>query len=249
MLNTGQLRNAWGPPCAIVPARVVLFGGAPITVDHRAAQAFKALSACMDRHDYPATPTNPPTTGAYVCRAITGGTGFSLHAFGIAVDIRWNENPYQTPAHYAHGLTTTMPPAMVDEILGLRTNNGEQIFGWGGNYSVNKDPMHYEVVCTPADLATGIRSTTPSVEPPTIPPAPPQEIPVADVLIFAANSPEHPANPDGSPGAQWFIDATGLHKINTPEQTALLIGMRSPDFSVVDMPGDLTWYRDMVTTQ
>ena len=42
----------------------------------------------------------PPTgggngTGSFVCRATTGGTSFSQHAYGLAVDVNAFQNPYQ----------------------------------------------------------------------------------------------------------------------------------------------------------
>jgi hypothetical protein len=41
--------------------------------------------------------------------------------------------------------------------LALRTNSGSQIFRWGGNWAgAQADPMHFEVCCRPADLATGV---------------------------------------------------------------------------------------------
>ena len=45
---------------------------------------------------------------------------------------------------------------MVDEIKAIRTNNGVNVFRWGGDYSGNKDAMHYEIVASPAEIATGI---------------------------------------------------------------------------------------------
>lgn len=45
-------------------------------------------------------------------------------------------------------------------ILAIRTNNGKQVWGWGGNFSGSKDPMHYEIICRPSDLATGINWST-----------------------------------------------------------------------------------------
>ena len=42
----------------------------------------------------------PPTgdgngTGSFVCRATTGGTSFSQHAYGLAIDVNTFQNPYQ----------------------------------------------------------------------------------------------------------------------------------------------------------
>jgi len=42
----------------------------------------------------------PPTgdgngTGSFVCRAVTGGTSYSQHAYGLAIDVNTFQNPYQ----------------------------------------------------------------------------------------------------------------------------------------------------------
>jgi hypothetical protein len=113
--------------------------------------AFLALNECLRRHDYRA---HPGQTGAYNCRPITGGTGYSLHAYGIAADINWSANPY------GRRLVTDMPRAMIADVKAIRANNGARVFRWGGDYRGNKDAMHFEVICTPADLATGIRGAT-----------------------------------------------------------------------------------------
>jgi hypothetical protein len=95
-------------------------------------------------------------TGAYNCRVITGGRGHSLHAFGIAVDVNWNTNPYRAD----NVLVTDMPRVMVDNVLRIRTMNGARVFRWGGDYTTSKDAMHFEIVCTPDELATGIDWST-----------------------------------------------------------------------------------------
>lgn len=147
-LSTSQLRVAWGPACALTaPTVVTLHGGGRVRVDGRIVPAVDALNRALTAHDYR---TRQADTGAYNCRRITGGTGYSLHAFGIALDLNWVSNPY------GKKLVTDMPRAMVDDILAIRTVSGRQVWRWGGDYVTNKDAMHYEVVCAPADLATGI---------------------------------------------------------------------------------------------
>jgi len=134
--------------------------------------AWAALNFCLQRFGYAPEAHH---TGAYNCRRITGGSGLSLHAYGpgdkfrfwngvtihtsLAVDINWQRNPF------GPRLITDMPRPMVDSILAIRTNNGRQVWGWGGNYARNKDAMHYEIVCSPGDLATGIRAGTPIATP------------------------------------------------------------------------------------
>lgn len=165
MLTTSQLRKAWGPPCRPASWRVTiaLHGDGRITVDTRTQAAFAALNACLRAHGYR---TRRSDTGAYNCRRITGGTGYSLHAYGIAADLNWQTNPY------SKRLITDMPPAMVAAIKAIRTRNGRQVFGWGGDYRTNKDAMHFEVVCTPGDLATGIDPRTVPGQEPAAPPKP-----------------------------------------------------------------------------
>lgn len=153
-LSTSQLRAVWGPPCGFGQARFTFHTGVPVTVDRRILDACAALDAVMKKWGY--QPTGPDV-GAYVCRRITGGTGYSLHAYGIAIDINWQANPYSA----ANRTVTDMPAGMVAEIEALRTRNGKPVWGWGGHYRSIKDPMHYEVVCTPADLATGIADAGP----------------------------------------------------------------------------------------
>jgi hypothetical protein len=106
------------------------------------------------RADRLGLPHPPADTGAYNCRQITGGTNYSLHAYGIAVDLNWSTNPY------GRTLVTDMPIGMIEAIEGIRTAGGVQVWRWGGRYSNNKDAMHFEVVASPAELARGIQSQT-----------------------------------------------------------------------------------------
>jgi hypothetical protein len=147
-LTTSSARREWSPACTFDKRTIALHGQGRITVRVECVEAFLALDDCLRAHHYL---TRAADTGAYVCRAITGGTGYSLHAYGVAADINWQTNPY------GPRLVTDMPRAMVDDILSIKTGNGEHVFGWGGNYRTNKDAMHFEVLCSRADLATGIR--------------------------------------------------------------------------------------------
>lgn len=147
--STSELRVLWGPPCNTANMVTIPFGknGARITVDRRTVEAFNELAAVMAKYNYAIT---PPDVGAYNCRQITGGTGYSLHAYGIAADVNWQDNPYGPV------LRTNMPSAMIEEIRSIVTNNRVPVFRWGGDYSGNKDAMHFEVVASPAELAAGI---------------------------------------------------------------------------------------------
>ncbi|HWC67271.1 MAG TPA: peptidoglycan-binding protein [Acidimicrobiales bacterium] len=156
MRSTSQLRTSWGPPCQRELTTVMLHSGARIRVAVETVEAFRALDMVLQKHGYAPRSAD---TGGYNCRPVTGGKGFSLHACGIACDINWNSNPYRKD----NKLVTDMSPKMVDDILGVRTAGGLNIFRWGGAFRTFKDAMHYEVVLTPKELATGIDwATVPS---------------------------------------------------------------------------------------
>ena len=151
MRSTAELRILWAPACTAPFARLNLYGEGVVTVDVLIVDALKALNRVLVDWDYR---TRRADTGAYNCRQITGGTNYSLHAYGIAVDLNWNTNPY------GRTLVTDMAIGMIEAIEGIRTAGGVQVWRWGGRYSNNKDAMHFEVVASPAELARGIQSQT-----------------------------------------------------------------------------------------
>ena len=157
MATTSQLRQLWAPACSCKTTTVTLHSGARITVNTGCVEAFKALDVTMQSFRYA---PRSGDTGAFNCRKITGGSGYSLHAYGIAVDYNWNTNPYGAK------LVTDMPRAMVDAGKRITTKGGVTVFGWGGDYRKNKDAMHWEVVCAPADLKKGIDWRTVPADPP-----------------------------------------------------------------------------------
>lgn len=180
--STDTLRSIWAPACQGPFAKVTLYGGGVVVVDPLIVLAVKALDACLRAYTYEAT---APDVGAYNCRPITGGTKYSLHAYGIALDINWQANPY------GKRLVTDMPEEMRAAIKGIRTNGGAQVWRWGGDYAGNKDAMHYEVVASPGELAQGI-------DPSTIPggsPAPSPQPEDDDMPLLI-----------GAPGAWYLLD-------------------------------------------
>jgi hypothetical protein len=148
MRTTSQLRDTWAPACSPTVVRD-LVPGIRISIDSRCVEAFSALGCVLQAWDYH---VRREDTGAYNCRLITGGSGYSLHAYGIAIDINWNSNPYRAD----NRLVTDMPSGMVSDIRRIRTKGGHTVFRWGGDYQNVKDAMHYEVVASPTELATGI---------------------------------------------------------------------------------------------
>lgn len=88
-------------------------------------------------------------TSAYNCRAVTGGSGWSEHAYGTALDV----NPVQNP--YVRG-TTVLPdagrayldrsdvrPGMVVRGHAVVEAFAAVGWGWGGDYSSFRDYQHF----------------------------------------------------------------------------------------------------------
>ncbi len=150
--STSELRKLWSPPCAVEHyVELELHSGAVITVHRLTADVFLAVDAVMERFGYAPRPRD---TGAYNCRKIVGGTNYSLHAYGIAVDYNWSTNPY------GRKLVTDMSPELIDAILAIRTVGDRPALRWGGHYSRNKDAGHFEIIASPEELAAGIDPAT-----------------------------------------------------------------------------------------
>jgi hypothetical protein len=88
-------------------------------------------------------------TSAFNCRAVTGGTGWSEHSFGWAVDV----NPVQNP--YVKG-STVLPPAGTAYLDRSTPARGKILagdatvrafaargWGWGGSWLSLKDYQHF----------------------------------------------------------------------------------------------------------
>ncbi len=88
-------------------------------------------------------------TSAFNCRTVTGGTGWSEHAYGRAIDI----NPVQNP--YVSGTGTVLPPSgrswaertlrvpgMIHAGGPVPRAFGAIGWGWGGTWVNSKDYQH-----------------------------------------------------------------------------------------------------------
>jgi D-alanyl-D-alanine carboxypeptidase len=89
-------------------------------------------------------------TSAFNCRAVTGGSAYSEHSYGWAIDINPVQNPYTT------GAGTVLPPegaAFLDrrrEARGMIHEGDEVVrafaavgWQWGGSWSSIKDYQHF----------------------------------------------------------------------------------------------------------
>src|SRR5690242_14288932 len=171
--STAQQRVAWTAyECNADKMQIIPFGPDRIRVAPPTIDAWRALASVMQSHAYQIRPSD---TDSYNCRQITGGTGRSLHAYGIALDVNWMTNPYRptpdrrkvrfsdkpTQAERARDVKlqiadTDMTPEMIADVLAIKTAGGKRVFEWGGNWSTVKDTMHFELDVAPDDLGTGI---------------------------------------------------------------------------------------------
>lgn len=171
--STSSLRKAWADwACKSGKMVTVDFGPDRIRVVPATKDAWTALARVMSSHGYSIRTAD---TDSYNCRPITGGTGLSLHAFGIALDVNWSTNPYlQTPSGRnarfssrrsqgaraedvkAGKADTDMTTAMIKDVRGIKTVDGQPVFVWGGDWKSVKDSMHFQVDLTPAEMERGI---------------------------------------------------------------------------------------------
>lgn len=159
-VNTNRRRiEAWGQPCptAATAGRVTL-DGRTFACHSDAVDTFEAYEVIRARHGYRLTGND---TGLYNCRRIRHSTNpkdpWSEHAWGKALDQNWLENPA------GNKLVTDMPPAMIADLLQLRTASGAFLLRWGGDWDRDPttghsyyDAMHWGEIAHPLDKATGI---------------------------------------------------------------------------------------------
>jgi hypothetical protein len=152
--------KGWGtgwPQCGGARGNLVTVtadrSGARFSVHRRISVLF---DACIDTMELRGYLCKPPQSGAYNCRQIAGTNSSSLHAWALAADINWTDNPYTTSGRYK------MPLWVPREVF------GPYGFAWGGDYSGSKkDYMHVEFMGTPAQADEQTRRRIAAVAPPS----------------------------------------------------------------------------------
>ena len=88
-------------------------------------------------------------TSAFNCRAVTGGTGWSEHAYGTAIDINPIQNPYVTrsgtvlpPAGKPYADRDVKVPGMIHRKGVVRSAFAAIGWEWGGDWVNTKDYQH-----------------------------------------------------------------------------------------------------------
>jgi len=94
----------------------------------------------------------PPTgdgnnTGSFVCRPTTGGSSYSQHAYGLAVDLNPFQNPYRSDDVVLPELASSYlergwkRPGMINgQVVRAFGSIG---WGWGGAWRSLKDYQHF----------------------------------------------------------------------------------------------------------
>lgn len=94
-------------------------------------------------------PSDDNNTTAFVCRAVTGGTAFSQHAFGLAIDINPLWNPYRRldlvlPPDAGPWLDRSdVRPGMIVEGDAVVAAFDAIGWGWGGRWRSLVDWQHF----------------------------------------------------------------------------------------------------------
>lgn len=145
--STGDLRALWadwlchkGSGSFANPS---FFGKTIGDVAAPAVDAYKALEMALKSSGY-----QPSSSWAYNCRNIAGTNNYSLHSFGIAIDIDPTANPYSTGDPYSGKIKATH----VNAVLAIKNTRGRSVWAWGGNWTKH-DRMHFQIDLGPTDVA------------------------------------------------------------------------------------------------
>ncbi|MFV0524562.1 MAG: M15 family metallopeptidase [Acidimicrobiales bacterium] len=90
-------------------------------------------------------------SGSFVCRPVTGGTSYSEHAYGLAVDINPFQNPYVKGDRVLPELATAytdrarVRPGMIGPDSAPTRAFAAMGWSWGGNWDTLKDYQHFSL--------------------------------------------------------------------------------------------------------
>jgi hypothetical protein len=90
-------------------------------------------------------------TSAFNCRAVTGGSGWSRHAYGTAIDLNPRQNPYVTddgtvlPPEGAAYVDRSPRPGVINRGDGVVEAFAAIGWRWGGDWSNPTDYQHFDI--------------------------------------------------------------------------------------------------------
>jgi hypothetical protein len=238
-LRTQTLREAWASSrcneAEMVPLELL---GRRTRVNRHARDAFAALARALEATGYRAQ-----SAGCFVCRKIRNSPNWSLHAYGLAMDVDPACNPhrvgYTQAARFSSAATqsercadvkgkradTSFTPEQIAAAEAIRTVDGLRVFTWAGRWRRSPDAMHFQIDVTPAELQRGLQEGRGAPALPFGPPAPTPSQP---------STPPRPVapGPAGELGTL-VVDAAGLRPFSyrfTPEDalwTAKLVQLEA----------------------
>jgi len=174
-VSAADLSASWRPGCPVGPADLRAVSVTHLDRDGRARRGTIVVAASVAQatadvfgrlYDlrFPVTSLRPveafggsddasmdaDNTSAFNCRATTGGTSFSEHSSGTAIDVNPVENPYVKgttvlPAAGRAHLDRSPRPGVVvagDPVVAAFAAEG---FLWGGSWRTLKDYQHFSV--------------------------------------------------------------------------------------------------------
>ena len=170
-MSESALRRAWEAyRCAESRMTEVRILGWTTPVNPLTIDAWRALAAALEGAGYRAE-----RAWVYNCRSIANKPTWSLHAYGLAIDIDAKCNPNNRtrdgrPVRFSPGASqadrcadvrrgtadTSFTPAQIAAVETIRTVDGLRVFSWGGRWTSTKDSMHFQIAVTPAELQRGL---------------------------------------------------------------------------------------------
>ncbi len=133
----------YGPACTAEKVSID-FCGKQLLVNTKCKRVFKRMARMIHWRapEVEKLIRARPDTGTFNCRHIGGDESrpWSNHAFGIAIDILWQMNPYGTGDHYFD-----------EQAMNFVRKAEEEAFYWGGRWGT-QDDMHFEIRLTPAEI-------------------------------------------------------------------------------------------------
>lgn len=161
---------AWGWTPHKFSAKLVsleVLGRKPCRFDPRIVDAVKALESALIVTGY----ENPcDFIGTWNYRVVGGTDQLSRHAYALAIDVDYGGDNPASPWHPGidrnphlkrpivasdWGKTIQILEHQVRAVESIRTNSGVQVWRWLG-WSIG-DSMHFDINCSPEDIASGIR--------------------------------------------------------------------------------------------
>jgi hypothetical protein len=173
-VTEAELGPSWRPGCPVPPADLravrishVGYDGlaheGTVIVHHSAAAPLVEVFDTLYRARFPLFAVRPvaelggddeasmaaDNSSAFNCRPTAGGTGWSRHAYGLAVDLNPVENPYVAervlpPAGAAHLDRTRYHAGMIRPGDVVVTAFAKAGWRWGGEFRTLSDYQHFE---------------------------------------------------------------------------------------------------------